>query len=53
MHTQVSLSSIGQLVDGTLENPSSVLGAPPRGLSWTIGDRGAKLSARGPGGLDH
>ena len=26
MHTQVSLSSIGQLVDGTHENPSSVLG---------------------------
>ncbi len=26
MHTQVSLTSIGQLVDGTLENPSSVLG---------------------------
>ena len=26
MHTQVSLSSIGKLVDGTHENPSSVLG---------------------------
>ena len=26
MHTQVRLSSIGQLVDGTHENPSSVLG---------------------------
>ena len=26
MHTQVSLSSIGQLVNGTHENPSSLLG---------------------------
>lgn len=29
MHTQVSLSSIGQLIDGTHENPSSVLGPHP------------------------
>ena len=26
MHTQVSLSSIGQLLNGTHENPSSLLG---------------------------
>ena len=26
MHTQVSLSSIGQLIDGTLENPAGILG---------------------------
>ena len=29
MHTQVSLNSIGQLIDGTHENPSSVLGPHP------------------------
>ena len=29
MHTQVSLTSIGQLIDGTHENPSSVLGPHP------------------------
>ena len=29
MHTQVSLTSIGQLIDGSHENPSSVLGPHP------------------------
>lgn len=29
MHTQLSLSSIGRLIDGTYENPSNVLGPHP------------------------
>ena len=29
MHTQVSLTSIGELIDGTHENPSSMLGPHP------------------------